>query len=93
MPARQLVDSLAQVLPVLDGGVYRRAVELRLRAGALPVLQPDQVSTSLSRALLSLRVNQTLKFTNRADVGSSIVLTGRDGVRVDHRYTWVRRVA
>lgn len=91
MPAKQLVEELAHVLPVLDGGVYRRAVELRLREGSLPALQPDQLSTSLSRAFQCLRVKRTLQFTNRADVGSSIVLTGRDGVREDQRYTWVRR--
>lgn len=91
MPAKDFVVALAHALPVLDGGVYRRAVELRLSAGALPVLQPDQLSMSLSRALMCLRVNKTLQLTNRADVGSSIVLTGRNGLRSDQRFTWVRR--
>jgi hypothetical protein len=91
MPAKQFVEALAHALPVLDGGVYRRAVELRLGAGALPTLQPDQLSMSLSRALMCLRVNKTLQLTNRADVGTSIVLTGRNGLRSDQRFTWVRR--
>jgi hypothetical protein len=93
MPAKQFVDALAHALPVLDGGLYRRAVEQRLSAAALPVLLPDQISMSLSRALQCLRTNQMLQFSNRADVGSSIVLTGRNGPRSDQRFTWVRRAA
>jgi hypothetical protein len=91
MPARQFVDALAHTLPVLDGGVYRRAVEFRLGAQALPALLPDQLSMSLSRALLCLNLNQTLHLSNRSDVGSSIALTGRNGLRSDQRFTWVRR--
>lgn len=91
MPARDLVERIAQVLPVIDGGDYRIAVLERLRDNALPPLKPEQLSTSLSRAMFGFMVDQTLQLENRADVGSSIVLTGRDGLRVDHRYTWVRR--
>lgn len=91
MPAFDLIERLAQRLPVLDGGVYRIAVEAQLEKNALPRLQPDQLSTSLSRAIFSLMIDQTLQFENRSDVGRSIVLTGRDGLRTDHRYSWVRR--
>jgi hypothetical protein len=91
MPAVEFVERLAQRLPVIDGGVYRRAVEAQLEKDALPPLQAGQLSTSLSRALLNLIMDQSLQFENRADVGRSIVLTGRDGLRPDHRYSWVRR--
>lgn len=91
MPAAEFVERLAQRLPVLDGGVYRVAVESQLEKDALSPLQPGQLSTSLSRAMFSLMIDQTLQFENRADVGRSIVFTGRDGLRVDHRYSWVRR--
>lgn len=91
MPARELVERIAQVLPVIDGGAYRIAVQSRLRDNALPLLQSDQLSTSLSRAIFGFMVDQTLLFESRADVGSSIVLTGRDGLRAGHRYTWVKR--
>lgn len=91
MPAAEFVERLAQRLPVLDGGVYRVAVESQLERDALSPLQPGQLSTSLSRAMFSLMIDQTLQFENRADVGRSIVFTGRDGLRVDHRYSWVRR--
>jgi hypothetical protein len=91
LPARQLVERIAQVLPVIDGGAYRAAVLEKLRDNALPHLQSDQLSASLSRAMFGFMVDQTLLFENRADVGSGIVLTGRDGLRADHRYTWVSR--
>ena len=91
MPAADFVERLSQALPVLDGGVYRVAVEAQLEKDALPFLQPSQLSTSLSRAMFSLIIDQTLQFENKADVGRSIVLTGRDGLRADHRYSWVRR--
>lgn len=91
MPARDLVERIARVLPVVDRGTYRLAVQSRLRDGALPPLQPDQLSASLSRAMFGFRIDRTLQFISKADVGSSIVLTGRDGLRADHRYTWVKR--
>jgi hypothetical protein len=90
MPARDFVERLAKSLPVIDGGVYRRAVQARLRADALPILQADQLSASLSRALFGFMIDKTLQFTSRADVGSGIVLTGRDGLRTDQRFTWVK---
>jgi hypothetical protein len=91
MTAVELVERLAEKLPVLDGGNYRSAVEARLERQALPELQPGQLSTSLSRAFFNLMINETLEFQNKSDVGRSIVLSGRDGIRSDHRYSWVRR--
>lgn len=91
MPARDLIERLAQALPVIDGGRHRRAVLDKLRANALPPLDASQLSTSLSRALHCLMVNQTLHFKSLSDVGSSITLTGRDGPQTTHRYTWVSR--
>jgi hypothetical protein len=91
MPAAEFIERLAQRLPVLDGGIFRIAVESQLEKHALPLLQTGQLSTSLSRAMFSLMIDQTLQFENKADVGRSIVFTGRDGLRPDHRYSWVRR--
>lgn len=91
MPTTELVERIAQQLPVLDGGVYRVAVEAQLAKDTLAPLQQGQLSTSLSRAMFSLMIDGTLQFENKADVGSSIVFTGRDGIRPDHRYSWVRR--
>jgi len=91
MPASHFVDRLAAALPVLDGGSWRRTVEARLEMDALPTLAEGQLSTSLSRALINLMMDEVLEFQNRADVGTSIVFTGRDGLRADYRYSWVRR--
>jgi len=91
MPAAEFIERLAQRLPVLDAGVYRVAVEAQLERDALPSLHQGQLSTSLSRAMFSLMFDQTLQFENKADVGRSVVFTGRDGIRADHRYSWVRR--
>jgi hypothetical protein len=91
MPAADFVLRLAEALPVLDGGKWRLAVESRLEPNALPKMSEGQLSTSLSRALINLMLDERLQFENRADVGRSIVFTGRDGLRADYRYSWVRR--
>ncbi len=91
MPATDFVQRLGSVLPVLDGGEYSVAVLNQLNSSALPSLQPGQLSHALSRAMLSLLSDQTLQFRNPSDVGSAILLTGRDGPRTDHRYTSVQR--
>lgn len=92
MPASDFIDKLAAVLPVLDRGIWRKAVEARLDPQALPALAEGQLSTSLSRALLSLMMSEEVQFENRADVGRGVVFTGRDGVRAHYRYTWVKRL-
>jgi hypothetical protein len=50
-----------------------------------------QVSSSLSRALLGLRMEGAIALEPRADMGSGITLTGRDGIRPDLRFQVVRR--
>jgi hypothetical protein len=91
MSAESFVKRLAEVLPVLDGGVFRRAVESHLRAGSIPTLSEGQLSQSLSRALLNLMLSEEILLEKKADTGSGIVLTGRDGLLANHRYQWVRR--
>ncbi len=91
LPATEFIERLSSFLPVLDGGEYSVAVLSRLGAAALPPLQLGQLSRALSRAMFGFLFDQTLQFEDRSDVGSSITLTGRDGLRPDHRYTWVRR--
>jgi hypothetical protein len=82
---------LAQALPVLDGGVYRTAIEEKLNRQKLFIPGTGEVSSSLSRALLTLRATGELAFENRSDAEGGLALTGRDGVRPDLRFTHVTR--
>lgn len=91
LPATEFIERLASALPVLDGGRYSVAVLSRLERAALPSLQPGQLSHALSRAIFGFLFDKTLQFEDRSDVGSAILLSGRDGPRSNHRYTWVRR--
>lgn len=82
LSADELLAGLAEKLPVLDGGRYRQMVEEKLneREGATAWVPPPkgQVSTSLSRALLRLVGNRTLKAEKRADAPERARLTGRN---------------
>jgi hypothetical protein len=91
LPATEFIQRLSTALPVLDGGAYSVAVLKHLERSALPAMQPGQLSHALSRAMIGLLFDRTLRFDDRSDVGSAITLTGRDGPRMDHRYTWVQR--
>lgn len=91
MPATDFIRRLGSALPVLDGGEYSVAVLNQLNKSALPSMQPGQLSHALSRAMFCFLSDQTLQFRNPSDVGSAILLTGRDGPRMDHRYTSVLR--
>ena len=81
LEAGAVVAELAKMLPVLDGGVYRLAVEEEFlkRTGADAWRPPPegQLSTSLSRALLRLVQDGTLRTENRADASRRVRLTGR----------------
>jgi hypothetical protein len=81
LEAPDLIAALAETLPVLDGGTYRLAVEGKLRERIGPqawVAPPNgQLSTSLSRALLRLIDDGTLRTENRADAPRRVNLTGR----------------
>jgi hypothetical protein len=56
---------LADALPVIDGGVYRRSVEASLRG--IPQLRMNEVSVSLSLALLHLEAAGAVRLETRAD--------------------------
>jgi hypothetical protein len=82
--ADDFVFALAEALPVLDGGEYRKQVEAKLleRTGADAWVPPPpgQLSTSLSRSLLRLIAAGILKPENRDDSDSSrrVLLSGRN---------------
>lgn len=93
MDADGFVDALAEQLPVLDRGSYRIEVEREFREDARPRRVSYQVSTSLSRAFLNLRVSRDLEFLQKADQGSGIVFTGSAGILADNLFQTVVRPA
>lgn len=82
LAASELIAGLAEALPVLDGGTYRRDVEAKLNShtgsDAWQPLPGGQVSTSLSRVMLRLMQSGVLAESMDADAKDRIALTGRD---------------
>jgi hypothetical protein len=91
MPAPQFVERLGSVLPVLDGGRWQQEVLKFVDSTALPRRQAGQVSSALSRALLTLWDSGELLLQQKADLGSSITLTGSGGARSDLTFQWISR--
>ncbi len=73
------VDSLSAVMPVIDGGTYRKKVEDNLLPVHWNKPRENWLSTSLSRALKRLHVSGQVKLEVRADAGEIRTLTGQDG--------------
>ena len=84
------VKELSDIVPVVDGGVYRLEVESRLKSDKWQRPAPGEVSTSLSIALLRLRESGELRFESRSDASSQMKLIGRNG-RVVESVTHVRQ--
>ena len=76
---QEFLDRLAEAVPVLDGGHYRKEVESKLRPEKWKAPGPSAVSTSLSRALLRLQASGILRFADRSDSESRVNLIGRAG--------------
>jgi hypothetical protein len=91
MDAEGFVDALAGQLPVLDRGSYRTEVERAFREEARPQRVSYQLSTSLSRAFLSLRVSRDLEFLQKADQGSGVVFSGAAGILAGQLFQTVVR--
>jgi hypothetical protein len=84
LEARSMVDTLAQAIPVLDGGTYRQKLEDELKKthGSYAWRPPPngQLSTSLSRALLRLQEQKYIKGEKSADEKAQVrvFLSGRN---------------
>ena len=91
LPAPQFVERLGTVLPVLDGGRWQLEVLKYVDPSALPPRQPGQLSSALSRALLNLWDSGELLLQQKADLGSSVTLTGAGGARSDLTFPWIAR--
>lgn len=91
LPAATFVERIAEVLPVLDGGVYQMQVLQEVNVTALPSRRHRLLSSALSRALLNLRASSVLTLDTRADTGSAVTLSGVTGERVDLTFQWISR--
>ena len=90
LPAASFGQRVAAVLPVLDGGRYRKEVEDTLNPASWQrPAQPELLSTALSRALWRLDAQGILVLESRADTGDSRVLQ-RMGGQHWRRFTHVR---
>lgn len=91
LPAPQFVERLATVLPVLDGGRWQLEVLKFVNPAALPRRQSGQISSALSRALLTLWDTGDLLLQQKADLGTSVTLSGASGARNDLTFQWIAR--
>lgn len=84
------IAGLSDSLPVLDGGDYRQEVEENLLAEKWKAPAATDASSSLSRALLRLQSQGTVRFEKRSDSDAQLRLVGRGG-RLVQRVTHVQR--
>lgn len=87
---KDLLAELSELVPVLDGGVYRKEVENILRPERWTVPGVADISTSLSRALLRLEAQGKLRLEERSDSDAQVQLLGRDRKKI-RDVTHVRR--
>jgi len=88
LPVTEFLARLAQELPVVDGGKYRREVEAKLNPAHWKQLAPNEVSTSLSRGLLRLHYGKSIRLDDRSDAPARVSLLGQ-GDRVARSVTHV----
>lgn len=67
LPQGSFLGRLAEQLPVVDGGKYRRLVESRLGGGTWRPTAEHEVSPSLTLALLHLEAEGRIKLEERSD--------------------------
>ena len=90
LSARQFADKAAELLPVLDGGLYRRRVEDQLKDSAWRPTPEGYLSTSFSRAIERLVDAGQLAYVQRDDNEDGLALTGVGGGRW-RSFPYIRR--
>ena len=86
----EFLKELAQLVPVIDGGRYREEVESKLNPANWKKPSDNEISTSLSRALLRLQSQGAIRLEKRSDSDAQLRLIGR-GQRVVQSVTHVQR--
>jgi hypothetical protein len=87
--ARTFLSELAKLIPVLDGGEYRRQVEERLDNAAWRTPPPKHLSMSISFALQRLDTDKTLSLESKADAEDAYWLAAANYRQIS-RFTHVR---
>ena len=87
--ALDFVEKLAQRLPVLDFGAYRKEIEAALNQDSWKPPAPHHLSMSLSFALRRLELAGRISLEQQADAAHALSLTGRS-YRTWKRFTHVR---
>jgi hypothetical protein len=90
LPARIFLAKIADVLPVLDTGLYRVRVEETLKDSAWEPAAEGVLSTSLSRAIERLVDAGELEFEQRDDNEEGLQMTGLGGRRW-RAFPYIRR--
>jgi len=85
-----LLSDIADMIPVFDRGTYRQEVEKNLRPEKWKAPGPNQLSTSMSRALLRLEAQGMLRLEKRSDADFQVRLLGR-GNKAVRNVTHVQR--
>lgn len=73
------VEKAAEILPVLDGGNYRKKMEEILNPSVWEAPTEGRVSTSLSRAIQRLELEGFIAAEQRSDTEGGIILQGAGG--------------
>lgn len=86
MHTSDFMTALAEALPVVDGGHYRREVESQLDPRHWKPVKEREISTSLSRALIRLREAGQLRFENLPDspMRMEMLLQGNRRLAITH---------
>ncbi|MFT6568619.1 MAG: hypothetical protein ACJAWY_000308 [Sphingomonas echinoides] len=92
LAATLFVDRIAEVLPVLDGGSYRKRIEDLLKGSTWARPPADTLSTALSRAIRRLGHEGVIATEQRSDTEQGVTLVGAEQ-RPWLRMTHVRRIA
>ena len=92
LTAPAFVSRAAEILPVLDGGVYRRKMEAVLNHARWAAPADGHVSTSLSRAIQRLDREALIAPEQRSDSDGGITLHGSSG-KVWREITHIRQLS
>lgn len=91
LAAPLFIDRIAEVIPVLDGGSYRRQIEDLLKGSTWTRPPANTLSTALSRAIRRLSHEGAIATEQRSDTEAGVMLVGAEQ-RPWLRMTHVRRI-